>query len=427
MRIALLVIMLFFLAVLPAAAQEDQPRVTFEPTRETSLKQTLSSLAYAAGKELVVNGKLEGTTLPIITNRTLEEALEALAEANNFEYVIKNNMILVGPVGGMLTQTKTFTVRYADLKMLKDQIATIVPAEKIAFNTEYQTLTVTATTGQLQRVNQVVGSVDKPIKQINIKVQVVEMNRTEAEKLGLKYTTPTFDSSVDHWKPHYTVTFDAETIITKGKVLARPEINTANGKKAHFLMGEKQPVLMRTQNGSSNDAYSTTTVEYKDVGISLDAVARVAADSNVVSMELKPSLSSITGYVTNSDTKAPVISTREANTSALVKSGGTIIIAGLIREEDIRNSTEVPGLSKIPIIGALFKAKDDKTYQSEIFIFVTPTILPDPEENTPAFTPELLPNPEPVAGTEGKMPAKIQPAPGANATEEKTPALPAAS
>lgn len=94
-------------------------------------------------------------------------------------------------------------------------------------------------------------------------------------------------------------------------------------------------------------------------------------------MVIKPSVSTISQWVESGNNKAPQISERSAETTVRVKSGETILIGGLLKDEELKTIKQVPLLSKIPFFGELFKSRSIDKKNTEIVIAITPTIIYD--------------------------------------------------
>jgi type II secretory pathway component GspD/PulD (secretin) len=93
-------------------------------------------------------------------------------------------------------------------------------------------------------------------------------------------------------------------------------------------------------------------------------------------MKLFPQVSTVTGFLDIPQQGSyPQISTREANTSLRTKSGETVMIGGLLRDEEIKNIERVPILSKIPFFGELFTRRKTTRNKSQVVISITPTII----------------------------------------------------
>lgn len=335
------------------------------------LGPALYALASRAGMDIVVNVKSEDVVIARLTGKTVLEAFELLARANNFNWLVQDGAIIVTPAA-IGTQTRTFNVPHGDLEYAKKQIATHVPAAKISVNPEYGTISVNGTPLTLSLVDQQLREHLKPVEQIHIQVQMLEISKTEGMNLGLGYSWEAYSGT---WPPNYAVTLNAEAVRGKGKLLSRPSITTFNGRQAKISMGEKVPVF---SSNAVSGAGTSTSVEYKDVGMFLTVLPRVNEmpdGEKQISLTLKPTVSAITKWITSGQSKAPQIATREAETTVRVPSGGTIIIGGLMKDEDIRNLAGIPGLMDIPILGELFKVRTSSKDKSEVFILVTPTLV----------------------------------------------------
>ena len=120
------------------------------------------------------------------------------------------------------------------------------------------------------------------------------------------------------------------------------------------------------------------TVEYKEVGVKLEVLPRINDfDKETITLVIKPSVSTISQWVESGNNKAPQISERSAETTVRVKNGETILIGGLLKNEEIKSIKQIPILSKIPILGELFKSRSTDKKDTEVVIAITPTIVYD--------------------------------------------------
>lgn len=150
----------------------------------------------------------------------------------------------------------------------------------------------------------------------------------------------------------------------KASVLAEPQLSARNGSKASFLAGGEYPYTISTINGPS--------VYFKQYGIKLDILPRV--DSNgVVRATIDSEVSAIDPSVTT--TSGPALSTRKTSTEFNVQSGDTLVLAGLISRKTSTNIDKVPGLGDLPILGALFRSKRFQNDETELVVFVTPSVV----------------------------------------------------
>ncbi len=170
---------------------------------------------------------------------------------------------------------------------------------------------------------------------------------------------------------------DALASENKAEVLANPMILTSNHKTASIRMVDEFPIQ---EFGTEVTGATRTTVSFMELGIVLDVTPHVLQDATgtYVKMELHPEVSFPSGSVNG----IPIRSVRSSDTIASVRDGQTLIVGGIMREEERRSETKLPGIANVPILGLLFKRKENSKQRTELMIFVTPTVHRRPEEIT---------------------------------------------
>jgi hypothetical protein len=153
----------------------------------------------------------------------------------------------------------------------------------------------------------------------------------------------------------------------KGRVLSNTKIRTMSGRKSHFASEIQEPIM--SLNGDSE-----VRVEYKNVGISLEAMATVLDDGSIY-MKVNPRSSTITGEKTLRDSVAPEISERSVESEVILNPNETMIISGLMYDRDFVTKSRVPILSSIPLIGELFRNTDKRNERYQIFIYLRPRLV----------------------------------------------------
>lgn len=155
----------------------------------------------------------------------------------------------------------------------------------------------------------------------------------------------------------------------KARLLAKPRLLTVSGGTARFLSGGQIPVVHQDSQGRAN-------TQYKDYGISLEIQPRVVGDSTVhTSIRAEVSNLDKANAVTIGSGVAPALRTRWVETTVDVRKNGTLVIAGLLQEEESEVTRGVPLLSDIPLLGMLFKSHRIERHHSELVIFLTPRVL----------------------------------------------------
>jgi general secretion pathway protein D len=155
-------------------------------------------------------------------------------------------------------------------------------------------------------------------------------------------------------------------------VLSTPEVLAVNNREARILVGSKVPFIASTRLG--NDVAIDRAVQYQDVGTQLTLIPTIN-DDGYVSVQLLQEVSSLSNQTVAAALNAPVITTREASTRAIVRDGQTVVIGGLIGTSTEVANSGVPLLKDIPLLGYLFKRQTTSKTRTELAIFITPYIV----------------------------------------------------
>jgi general secretion pathway protein D len=156
------------------------------------------------------------------------------------------------------------------------------------------------------------------------------------------------------------------------RVLSTPHVLALNNEEARVFVGAEVPFNQSTRTGL--DVVIDQTIQYQNVGTQLTMIPTIN-DDGYVTFRILQEVSNLTGSTVAAAQNAPVITTREAETSALVGDGQTIVIGGLIDEGSEQLETGVPILRSIPGLGRLFKSVSNRRFRTELAIFVTPYIV----------------------------------------------------
>lgn len=155
------------------------------------------------------------------------------------------------------------------------------------------------------------------------------------------------------------------------QILAEPNLVTTNNKEASFLVGGEFPVPI-VQGGANAGA---VTVQFREFGIRLAFLPAVTGH-DTIKLHVKPEVSSLdfANGISVSGFSIPALSTRRMETNIELELGQSFVIAGLIDDRATENLAKTPGLSLIPVLGALFKSRSESKTRTELIVLVTPEI-----------------------------------------------------
>jgi general secretion pathway protein D len=121
------------------------------------------------------------------------------------------------------------------------------------------------------------------------------------------------------------------------------------------------------------------TVQQQEVGIILKVTPTISAEGNAVMLKISVESSNVVGTTTTT-LEEPETAKRSIDTNVLIENGGIVVLGGLISNQQQRDNNGVPFLADIPLLGNLFKARNDAAMRNDLMIFIKPTILRDQSE-----------------------------------------------
>jgi general secretion pathway protein D len=183
-------------------------------------------------------------------------------------------------------------------------------------------------------------------------------------------------STYDLTAPGFAALFSMSQFKDVINVLSTPHILTSDNKEAEIMVGENVPFLSSfTSSTDTSSATVVQSIERQDIGIRLKIKPKIS-EGDFVKLDIYQEISSIAP--TTVEGASDIITTkRSATTTVVVKNNQTVVIGGLIQNKTSNSVTKVPILGDIPILGWLFKYKDDENQKTNLLVFITPNIIED--------------------------------------------------
>ena len=176
----------------------------------------------------------------------------------------------------------------------------------------------------------------------------------------------------------FSIIVQALGISTKANLLSVPQVTVLDNMPAEIVVGQNVPLVTGSILTNTSSATPYTTIERKDVGITLRIIPRINA-GEVVRLEVSQEASSIaTGL--SVDASDLITNVRTINTTVLADNGQTIVLGGLVSDDYLEAKRQVPILGDIPIVGELFKSRRESRTKRTLFIFLRPTIIRNSED-----------------------------------------------
>lgn len=163
------------------------------------------------------------------------------------------------------------------------------------------------------------------------------------------------------------------------KVLSRPAIYAANNKKALITSGRRIPVPTSSITDLSNTSSVRTNIEYQDVVLKLEVIPLINSNREV-SLTIAQTNDTVDGQQQVAENTVPIIGTERLVTTVTVANRSTIVLGGLITENEEKTTSGVPVLSRIPLLGHAFKSTSSEKRRRELLIFIQPVVVEDNEQ-----------------------------------------------
>jgi general secretion pathway protein D len=159
------------------------------------------------------------------------------------------------------------------------------------------------------------------------------------------------------------------------KVISRPTVFTTNNKKAIIASGTEIPVPVSTisNGGNINGLAQQSNIQYKKIALQLEVVPLINSEKEVT-LEILQKLDSVDGFTSVDSNSIPTIATKYIKTTVSAPNCSTIVLGGLIQDDNKKQTSGIPLLSRIPIVGALFRNTKKDAIRRELLILMRPEV-----------------------------------------------------
>lgn len=411
-----------------------EQRVSFE-FNATPVRDALRLVAASNRLNLVISDGVKGKITMKLENVTLKQAMDKIIYTNDCDYYVDGNIITVRPMA-LATKagriTKVYRLQYADAVNVAKVVRRIATSDSLveAFHPEFldfseagqnrlkyqlstvqgirrsSILVVTDIPEKIKEINQVVMELDRPPIQILIESKLVEVAPNYTNELGIDWdktfnmfysSNPEVDSKqitlqnggtattspmlkIDRTMQmghltaaQYAAMIDFLKTKTNSKLMSNPRLLATDNEESSISVGKTVPIA-RLQRGSGGQG-DMVTFDYKEVSIRLNVTPHVGSN-NEITMYVNPIIEEITDWKIMSGNEAPVTDKRSVNSIISVKNGETVVIGGLVKTIKTETVKRVWLLGSLPLIGRFFQHDETKDAQTDVMIFITPTIVP---------------------------------------------------
>ena len=341
--------------------------------------------------------------------------------------VLEQAMILIGEYDKpTVLETKVFTLMYSKNDKMVEKVKDLLTKDIGTVKGDERTnkVVVTDLPQKMRQIEELIAEYDEKDLQVLIEAKIVQVALNDNFSMGINWNlvlnkvwvdrifntdtmdlalssvfstlseigrtdTDPFDSSTRSGHPGGRMLVsgtlasghDFDTIIEALKVagetnlLSSPRILALNNEKASIKVGTREAFVTNTVVQSTSSSTTAENVTFVDVGILL-TVTPTINKNDFITLQIKPEVSNVSRTITTSQgNQVPIVATQEAETVVMVKSGSTVVMGGLIEDQQYKTSSRIPILGSVPILGIPFRTKADRVVKNELVIFLTPYLV----------------------------------------------------
>jgi len=388
--------------------------------KDADIKDTLQRFSELTQLNIVLDPDVRGTVTVSLQDIPWDQALELILKINQLGYVLEGNIMRIASTT-KLTQEENSRLQFLQAQDKNRPLRTVL--QKISYananemaatarkvmsargdifiDTRSNTLVIKELPDYLPTVLDLIKNLDVASPQVMIEARIVEANRTFSNSIGVVWdfngvagaatgnTTglvfPNSGSvagnvSLPSGAPQVLSlslanvlnTFNLDAALhaaeSRGlvKVISTPKVQTQTGEEASIQSGFQIPVQTTVNN--------TTSVLYINATLRLDVTPQITNEGTVIMNITIQKREPAVGINIAGGQNIP-LTTRDAKTRLMVRDGGTAVIGGIFKITTNDGQSMIPGLWKIPILGNLFRSRDQTESTDELMIFITPRII----------------------------------------------------
>jgi type IV pilus assembly protein PilQ len=389
---------------------------------DTDIKNVFRILREVSGKNFAIDKDVTGkVTMSLDKPVPWDQVLDLVLRMNQLGQVYEGDIVRIATIETLKKEDDLRKAKLESMRKAREEARALEPMTTIYIPVSYSNakdevkphiekiltekrgsvtvdeknnqIIITDTAAKIRQAQEIIRRIDKVTSQVIIEARVVEVSSDFSRQLGITWGA-TYGPGVIPGSGYNTTTdiamnlpseaantmgisfsrlsgvpfvlnaqINALETTGEGRILSAPKILTLDNKKAKIKQGLEFPYLERDSSGGSS-------VKFKNIDLLLEVTPHVTPDNRI----------SLVIFITKNDVDTitdgvPSVATNEAETELLINDGDTIVIGGIIKKSETQGQGGWPGLSKVPILGWLFKNDTKRRQHDELLIFITPRIV----------------------------------------------------
>jgi general secretion pathway protein D len=382
------------------------------------LKEVFELLAKTSGINILFDKDVRDDNVTIfVRDVSFNEALNLILATNNlFMKKINEETILIVPkIKQKVDQyqdllIRTFYLSNVPAKDMVNLLRTMLETRRVFVNNDLNAIVLRDTPEKIELAEKIIHANDRKVAEVTFDVEILEVNEQKMSKLGWNFSSNQAQFSLT--PPGGTVSSSGATTISveqltnlgtaaylftlpsviidflktnsDAKTLANPKIRILNNESAKINIGNKVPILLSSTqfaSGTGTQAVSqnvnvTTNIEFKDTGIKLSVDKPNIHLNNDVTVKLSLDITTLGPRVELGENQSQFqFGNRSVETVLNIRDGETVVIGGLIQEDEKKSVNKIPGLGDIPVLGYLFSGLDTEKQNIDLLLTITPHVV----------------------------------------------------
>lgn len=359
------------------------------------LKSAVEFITRSFGISVIFDDGVKDTPISMdVESLDFYQALDAVLQLSKhyFKVVDPQTIIVYPDSQDKRAQYEELVLRATQLEFInvKDMAAIlkgVLNLNEITLNESSNLLMIRDTAQMMALVDQLIAINDVPQPQVLLDVEILEINKTLSEQLGVDFGSyqigldsepiPLSQSILGTFNETSTLTLPSVTLKAlmqdvDAKILANPKIRVVNQREAKIHIGDRVP--LRSSSILDATGQTRTTFEYQDIGIRL-AVKPQIHPNNDTTLQVALEVSALGENLGTTEEPAYRIGSRNAETIMVLKDGESVLLGGLIREEERRSFSSIPGVASNSVLREIFSYTDESTGRTDVLLTITPRVI----------------------------------------------------
>jgi general secretion pathway protein D len=380
--------------------------------KSTPILNVFEVITKLVGINFIFDKDLKETKVTFfLSNVSFDQFMDIFLQTNQLAATVVNeNTMIIYPDTSEKAkeyqdlQIRTFYLSNLEVKKAVELLTKILNSKDISANESQNALVIRGSKEKLNIAARILEANDRPSSEATFNVEILEVSRTKEKNLGIDISSASVSVNLGNATAGYFIPGSTTAPAMGGasldtlskasdenillsiptatlnllkrdgdtKTLAKPQIRVKNGEEAKILIGERVP--LRANRRTDTTGAVTYDYQYQDIGVKLSVKPSINLHDEIT-MNLTLEVSSIGNNVGTVADPQYSINTRNAQSILTVRAGESVIIGGLISDDERKSVQRIPLLGDIPIFGSLFSNYNTSNTQTDILMAITPIII----------------------------------------------------